>query len=102
VFDHGAGQGAFQFGFEMGTGVRTYVSTSTPYVLLLTVLIARIPVSHALLAGFGFGSARAMILPLRLSARFKSAWDRGTLAATKWIAPMASGLCILSMFFPED
>jgi hypothetical protein len=32
VFANGALRGFFQFGYEMGTGVRTYLTTATPYV----------------------------------------------------------------------
>jgi hypothetical protein len=33
-------RGALQFGFELGTGVRTFVSASAPYVVALGLLLA--------------------------------------------------------------
>lgn len=51
-------RGALQFGFELGTGVRTYVSASLPYVAALAVLLAN-DVGTALLTGLGFALGRA-------------------------------------------
>lgn len=53
----GPAVGAFQFGFEMGTGVRTYVTAVAPYVLLPGVLLFGDLVTGTL-AGVGFGLGR--------------------------------------------
>ena len=48
--------GALQFGFEMGTGMRTYSPSALPHlVLLATVLVVPLPVAPAVAAGFAAG-----------------------------------------------
>jgi hypothetical protein len=68
-------RGALQFGFELGTGVRTYVSASAPYVLAVAVFLAgqRLPV--ALLAGLGFGVGRALTPLVRRASGAVDRWD---------------------------
>jgi hypothetical protein len=53
------GRGALQFGFELGTGVRTYLSASAPYVVAAALLLAGPGPVAAVLAGAGFGAGRA-------------------------------------------
>lgn len=67
-------RGAGQFGFELGTGVRTYVSASTPYVLAAAVLLAAGPPAAAL-AGLGFGAGRAATPLLRVASGAVADWD---------------------------
>ncbi|WP_234313859.1 hypothetical protein [Streptomyces sp. NBRC 109706] len=67
-------RGALQFGFELGTGVRTYVSASLPYVVAVAVLCANDP-TVALLVGLGFALGRAITPALRLAAGTGDEWD---------------------------
>jgi hypothetical protein len=53
---------AYRFGFELGTGVRTYVTSAAPYVLLLVVLLARLSLEETVLIGLGYGLGRALPL----------------------------------------
>jgi hypothetical protein len=53
-------RGSLQFGFELGTGVRTYVSASAPYVLTLCLLLSHQALVPTLLAGTAFGLGRAL------------------------------------------
>ncbi|WP_283138965.1 hypothetical protein [Rhizohabitans arisaemae] len=53
-------RGALRFGFELGTGVRTYVSSTAPYVLAAGLLFARPDLPAALLIGACFGAGRAL------------------------------------------
>lgn len=62
TFGGGLVRGAFRFGFELGTGLRTYVPAIAPYVLLLVILLARPTLGAALLIGLGFGLGRAVPL----------------------------------------
>jgi hypothetical protein len=67
-------RGALQFGFELGTGVRTFVSASAPYVVALGL-----PLSHqgpvpTILAGTGFGAGRAVTAAIRYASRHDE-WD---------------------------
>jgi hypothetical protein len=59
-------RGAWRFGFEMGTGVRTYVPSAAPYLLLLGIVLARPMLAAALLAGCGFAIGRAVPLVVRM------------------------------------
>ncbi|MCK1795241.1 hypothetical protein MTQ01_04295 [Streptomyces sp. XM4193] len=67
-------RGTLQFGFEMGTGVRTYVSATLPYVLALGVLLAG-EAQPALAAGVGFAVGRAATPVLRCAAGTGEEWD---------------------------
>ena len=51
---------ALQFGFELGTGVRTYLNATAPYLLALAVLLARPSLDGVLLAAAGFGLGRTL------------------------------------------
>jgi hypothetical protein len=62
-------RGTLQFGFELGTGVRTYVSATAPYVLALTLLLAHESLPVTLLAGTAFGLGRALSALLTYLAR---------------------------------
>jgi hypothetical protein len=68
VFIGSPARGAFRFGFELGTGVRTYAAASAPYILLLLLLVGALPVGWALLVAGGFGLGRAMPLMIQLAA----------------------------------
>ncbi|MGH8905698.1 MAG: hypothetical protein ACRD0K_04105 [Egibacteraceae bacterium] len=66
---------AARFGFELGTGVRTYVPSSAPYVLAAALLLLRPGVWTAASAGAAFGLGRSAIVWMRLAAPDPSRWD---------------------------
>jgi hypothetical protein len=68
-------RGALQFGFELGTGVRTYVSASAPYVLAIAILLGGQHLLAAMLAGVGFGVGRALTPLVRRAAGTGDSWD---------------------------
>ncbi|MFJ8886786.1 hypothetical protein ACIRJR_25735 [Streptomyces sp. NPDC102402] len=68
-------RGALQFGFELGTGVRTYVSASAPYAMALAVLLSGGSYAPALAAGLGFGAGRALTPALRRLSGDGERWD---------------------------
>ncbi|MCX4390176.1 hypothetical protein OG777_25105 [Micromonospora peucetia] len=68
-------RGALQFGFELGTGVRTYVSASAPYVLVVALLLGGQRLHVAILAGIGFGVGRALTPLARRAAGTGDRWD---------------------------
>lgn len=70
TFGGGLVRGAFRFGFELGTGLRTYVPAIAPYVLLLVILIGRPTLGAVLLIGIGFGLGRATPLAVQFSVGF--------------------------------
>ncbi|MGH3661837.1 MAG: hypothetical protein ACRDTQ_08255, partial [Micromonosporaceae bacterium] len=75
VLRRGVARGAAQFGFELGTGVRTYVPASAPYVLALAVLLVGQQLHVAVLAGLGFGVGRAAAPLARYASGAGEAWD---------------------------
>ncbi|TDD36980.1 hypothetical protein E1287_09635 [Actinomadura sp. KC06] len=62
-------RGTLQFGFELGTGVRTYVSSTAPYVLALALLLSHGPLAITLLTGTAFGLGRALSATLTYLSR---------------------------------
>ena len=86
VFRHGRYLGSFEFGFELGTGVRTYVTSSMPYALLVGLALVSSP-TEAVLTGVGFGLGRLMMTmsgvryddPEDRWASWSDAWDRSAL-----------------------
>lgn len=52
--------GALQFGFEMGTGLRTFMTSVLPHAIALCALLF-LPTADAVLAGMGFGAGRAAV-----------------------------------------
>ncbi|MBA0050066.1 hypothetical protein E0L36_03865 [Streptomyces sp. AJS327] len=68
-------RGTLQFGFELGTGVRTYVSASAPYVIALGVLLTGGPVATPIAVGLGFALGRALSPVTRLASGDVQDWD---------------------------
>lgn len=52
--------GALQFGFEMGTGLRTFMTSALPHAVAFCALLV-LPTSLALVAGLGFGAGRTIV-----------------------------------------
>ncbi|MGH3929929.1 MAG: hypothetical protein ACRDTF_08135, partial [Pseudonocardiaceae bacterium] len=74
VIGAGSDAGALQFGFEMGTGVRTHLPSNLPYLPLVAVLLIGSWVA-ALLAGLGFGIGRATMALGRHYSLDPQWWD---------------------------
>jgi hypothetical protein len=75
VISASASAGALQFGFEMGSGVRTHMPSNLPYLPLVAVLLVG-SWGPALLAGLGFGLGRAAMALGRHHGRDAAWWDR--------------------------
>ncbi|MFI0350475.1 hypothetical protein [Actinomadura sp. 9N407] len=95
-------RGSLQFGFELGTGVRTYVSASAPYVLALCLLLSRHALIPTLLAGTAFGLGRALSAALTYASQdpgraatitHRMPWIKNTTALT---IPTALALLLLN------
>jgi hypothetical protein len=74
VLAGGSPRGAMRFGFELGTGMRTYVPSPAPYLALLLVLLGHLTLGTAIVIALGFGVGRALPLMVQIGAR-----DRDTL-----------------------
>lgn len=66
---------AAQFGFELGTGVRTYISSSAPYVLAAALVLLAPGTRTAAVAGVAFGLGRASMVWMRFAAPDARGWD---------------------------
>jgi hypothetical protein len=75
VIAAGGDAGALQFGFEMGSGVRTHMPSNLPYLPLVAVLLVG-NWAAALLAGLGFGLGRATMALGRRYSGASTWWDR--------------------------
>ena len=68
--------GDVMFGFELGTGARTYVPATTPYLAALAVVVATDGLVPGLVAGAGFGLGRGLVVVDRMLRRDRQGWDR--------------------------
>jgi hypothetical protein len=95
VFGGSLVRGAYRFGFELGTGMRTYVPSPAPYILILAIILARLTLVNALLVGLGFGLGRAIPLMLQVSATGQQRFSHEFLQGTASVAPTATALLVL-------
>jgi hypothetical protein len=75
IIDEGSRVGPAQFGFELGTGVRTFMTSGVPYLLAGAILLLA-DWRAALLAGAGFGAGRSWMALARLWYGDPARWDR--------------------------
>lgn len=75
VLSRGLVGGALRFGLELGTGVRTYLPSSTPYVVATALLLLGPGPLAAALTGGGFGLGRAATALTRQASGAGGAWD---------------------------
>jgi hypothetical protein len=75
VLNSDVARGSLRFGFEMGTGVRTYVSSTVPYVLVAALLLTAPGFGTAVATGAGFGLGRALTPTARYASRDGETWD---------------------------
>jgi hypothetical protein len=77
IFVQGREQAALRFGFELGTGMRTYAPSSAPHLLAVATLLFVPGLPHALLAGAAFGAGRALMPVARKLSHDAERWDQG-------------------------
>lgn len=66
---------AVRFGFELGTGVRTFLTATSPYVLAVAVLLVGESLLSAVLAGAAFGLGRFLMPLCRALSSDGERWD---------------------------
>lgn len=101
VFLKGPNRAALQFGAELGSGIRTFISSYLPYGAAITLILVADSYLEPLLLGAGFGAGRAAPVWFRQGAQSGSSWDqvlvlvlkRGPLLAS--LAPIAAVLFTL-------
>jgi hypothetical protein len=90
-------RGSFQFGFELGTGVRTFVSATSPYVLAVALLLVGQQLPVAVLAGLGFGAGRAATPVLRRLSGAAEVWDDDLRARLPMVKAMAAAVLLAAL-----
>ena len=73
-----------QFGFEMGTGVRTFMPTALPHALVLMVALAG-GLGPGFLAGLGFGVGRSAMPLVRMFSGAPYDWDAQLGRSLRWV-----------------
>jgi hypothetical protein len=74
VLHRGRALGGLQFGFEMGTGMRTYSPSALPHLVLAAVVLA-LPWQGALAAGAGFALARWIMAAASIGHSDDGSWS---------------------------
>ncbi|WP_433368795.1 hypothetical protein [Streptosporangium sp. CA-115845] len=94
--------GGVQFGFEMGTGMRTYSPSAQPHLVLAAMVLA-LPFGGALAAGVGFALARWVMAAASMAhsddGSWTAAWKRNqrrlaVATAVTTIGSLVAGLAI--------
>lgn len=76
--------GPVQFGFEMGTGVRTYSVSALPLGVVVMALLSSPNIVEGLVMGLGFAAGRSLVHPARRADPER--WDRRVFAARRPLA----------------
>ena len=93
---HRAHWGALQFGFEMGTGMRTYSPSALPHLALAAVvLVVPLPVAPAVAVGFAVGRLAMPVLSNAWSD--DGAWTEIWAAAQPVVRPLLAVACVGSL-----
>jgi hypothetical protein len=96
VLRHGRVFGPIQFGFEMGTSVRTYIPSGWPHVLALSIaLLATVPYAAAAGVAFALGRATMSIGNVRLGG--EGEWDVQWLRHERLIRLLLSAAFVVAM-----
>ena len=97
VFHRGLSRGAFQFGVEMGTGMRTYMTTRAPVGLVVLMIIVNPGFWIVMAAAVSFGFARAVV-PMTLYLSPLPSSDEWRLEQSRRATTLALRAAIVSAF----
>jgi hypothetical protein len=85
--------GALQFGFEMGTGMRTYSPSALPHLALAAVvLVVPLPAAAAVAAGFAAGRLAMPVLSNAWSD--DGGWTELWASAERVVRPVLAVACV--------
>jgi hypothetical protein len=99
------GSGALQFGFEMGTGMRTFLPSHLPYLALGVALLV-CPWWAAPLVGLSFGFGRTVMVRSAVASGSASSWDtafnarRSVIYPVCWISALTCLALLVSRVMP--
>ncbi|GAA0411887.1 hypothetical protein Acor_15860 [Acrocarpospora corrugata] len=94
-------EGPFQFGFEMGTGVRTFTPTALPHALVLTIILMG-GIGPGVLAGLGFGLGRVLMPLTRSLSGDPQGWDHHLLRWLAWVGRLCAAGFLLALLVLLD
>lgn len=90
--------GALQFGFEMGTGMRTYSPSALPHLAMVAVvLVVPFPAAFALAAGFAGGRLAMPLLSNAWSA--DGSWTQLWTRSEPLTRPLLALICTATLTF---
>jgi hypothetical protein len=81
-----------QFGFELGTGMRTFVTSRAPYVVVAVLVVGGLSILQALAVGAGFGVGRALMPVTRGMHGSADDWDGRLEQAARPLKVVATAL----------
>ena len=91
VFLRGRGAGFLRFGIEFGSGMRTFVTSASPYILIVMLLGLPVSFLQTILAGLLFGAGRS-IGPLQAVISDNDYWSRDLGRASRLLERLGSAL----------
>jgi hypothetical protein len=90
---HRAHWGALQFGFEMGTGMRTYSPSALPHLVLFAVVLV-VPLPAAFAVAGGFAAGRWLMPVLSNGWSDDGGWTEVWSAAEPVVRPVLGCTCV--------
>ena len=96
VFGRGLVRGAYRFGLELGTGVRTYNPSPAPYLVLLVILLGRPALGDTILIARGWGLGRSVPLAMQLTAAGRTGATAAFLFGKAQYGPLKASALVLS------
>jgi hypothetical protein len=103
LFRRRLGRAALQFGFELGTGLRTYLPSALPYLLLGAVVLLGQRPWLAAAAGAGFGLGRALMPLAWHASRNADWWDDQLTRRARYLAltsALVGLVCVAAVVAP--
>jgi hypothetical protein len=98
VFMKKPARGGLLFGWELGTGVLTYVPSASPYLIVSGLLLLTPDVPAVFAAGAGFGIGRASMLLSKFWSGSGQEWDDALESYLKWLPGASVGTITLTLF----
>jgi hypothetical protein len=96
VFGRGFVRGAYRFGLELGTGLRTYLPSPAPYLVLLLILLGRPAFGDTLLIALGWGLGRSVPLMVQLTAAGRTGATAAFMLGKARYGPLKASALVLS------
>ena len=96
VFAHSEKSGTVRFGFELGLGWRTKLTTLAPQVMAVGLILLPVTTNHVMLACLGFGCGRFIHLGSRLWHGGGHTWDE-RLTRRNRLMPLSSIASMLGL-----